>query len=609
MKLRQPNFRVELCTFIFMICAAVLPYLRAEDVHLVAKTRVASGWHPWYETKVDAEDPQNLLLCGTKWDAHTNAPFGFVYASSDQGKSWANVLEDRSSAWVTEQSCAFGTLHRAYFISEASKVIDGTAHHEFGTTRLYVSRDAGHTWKASVETGWADWSTSAVSVRSGRLFTFFNAYTGADPARKRGSSVGLLTFSPDGSAISGPFFVPSIEKQNYQGAYPSGAVALRNGTIVALWYGTRLSPSGIETDVNVIRASAAQPALLESANIARSSDNGSCITFNQASLTYDPGRDRLFVLYIMGCKEKQILLVSSDDEGRSWSKPTVIAEAKGRFAGFSHPSLVAEEDRLTVLWEAGDGPGNWFLSTIEARTLVSTIQVSSTKDVQNVSSNSLLTSIESSRSFSQQSSPQSIQLNIRNEADAVWRANGLLGVEEGILAVWPTDAGNGAELWFGTLSRAASVQKPGASDVRKMREVTEDSIILYGGTQDFDDRTSVLTACLSLKNAGTRSLRVPIQLRAESMASAAGPITSTNASNRVAGAGAIWDISNSITGDRIPPHAASNPFCLTFRLNADLVARHPAEPKNLLDMTLRVFASEDNFAAQGTPAGTGPSNR
>lgn len=608
MKPRPLNFRVELCTLIFMICVAVVPYMRAENIHLIATSKVASGWHPWYETKVDPEDSQNLLLCGTKWDAQTNAPFGFVYASSDQGKSWANVLEDRSSGWVTEQSCAFGTLHRAYFISEASKVIDGTAHHELGTTRLYVSRDAGHTWKESVQTGWADWSTSAVSVTSGRLFTFFNAYTRADPARKRGSSVGLLTFSPDGNAVSGPVLAPSVEKQNYQGAYPSDAIALKTGAIVALWYGTRLSPSGIETDLYVIRVSAAHPAVLESVNIARSNDNGSCIRFNQASLTYDPGRGRLFVLYMEGCEEKQIILVSSDDEGRTWSKRTPIAETKGLLEGFSHPSLAAEEDRLTVLWEAGDGSGSWFLSTIEGRTLVSTIQLSSTEDVQNVSSNSLLTSIERPASFSQPASPKSVQLNLRNEADAVWRANALLPVDGGILAVWPTDSGNGAGLWFGTISRTTSVQKPDASDIPKMREATEDIIILYGGTQHFDDSTSLLTVCVSVKNAGTRSLGIPIQLRAESMVSDAGPITATNASNRVAGAGAIWDISNSITGDRIPPQATSNPFCLTFRLNPELVAHHPADPKSLLDMRLRVFASEDSFAARERSEGTRPSN-
>jgi len=609
MKRPQPNIRVELCTFILTLCAATLPYLRAEDVHLTAKTRVASGWHPWYEIKADPEDPQNLLLCGTKWDAHTNTPFGFVYASSDQGKSWANVLEDRSSPWVTEQSCAFGTLHRAYFISEASKVIDGNAHHELGTTRLYISRDAGHTWRQSVHTGWADWSTSAVSMTSGRLFTFFNAYTGADPARKVGSSVGLLTFSPDGSAVSGPFLVPSIEKQNYQGAYPSGAVSLRTGTIVALWYGTRLSSSGIEADLNLIRASKAQSPLLESVSISRSNGRSSCIPFNQASLAYDSARDRLFLLYIKGCKEKQILLISSGDEGRTWSESRVIAEANGTLAGFSNPSLVAEGVRLDVLWEAGDGSGHWFLLTLQDRALVSSMQLSGGNEVRNISTNSFLTTIENSSSFSQVSGHGSIQLSMRNEAEAVWRSSGLLRDSEGTFAVWLSDAGNGAELWFGTICNPTPVHKGTPSNTPPIRDVTEDSIILYGGTQDFDARTSMLTVCLTLKNAGLRSLTAPVELKAENITSAAGPVSTTNARNGVTGAGAIWDISNSITGDRIPPHATSNPFCLTFQLNPDLVAHNLGEPKSLLNMAFRVFASGDNVAAGETSEGTRRSNR
>jgi hypothetical protein len=587
-----------------MICAAVLPHLRAEDVHLMAKARVASGWHPWYEIKVDPEDAQNLLLCGTKWDAHANAPFGFVYASSDQGKSWATVLEDRSSPWVTEQSCAFGTQHRAYFISEASKVIDGTAHHELGTTRLYVSRDAGHTWEETLRTGWADWSTSAVSPTSGRLFTLFNAYTAADGARNRGTSVGLLTFSPDGRAVSGPFFVPSIGEQNYQGAYPSDAVALRTGTIVALWYGTRLSPSGIQADLNVVGAIDSQPPVLRSVRISPPQDDTLCITFNQASLAYDPSRNRLFVLYVSGCKDKQISLASSNDEGRTWSKSTGIAQAKGPFAGFSHPSLVAGQDRLAVMWEAGDGSGNWFLSTIEDRALASSVQLSSSNNVRNISAHSLLTTIEHSSSFSQPSAYNSIQVNVRNEAEAVWRASGLLRVNEGFLAIWPSDAGNGAELWLGSFCSATAVQKANPSGTPPMRDVTEDSILLYGGTQDFDARTSMLTVCLTLKNVSLHPLTAPIELKAESIMSAAGPMSTANSSNGVSGAGAIWDISSSVTGDRIPPLAASNPFCLVFRLNPDLVAHDPGEPKSLLDMPLRVFASGANVAAQETSGRT-----
>src|SRR5882757_8695972 len=130
---------------------------------LKAKTSVADGWHPLYQIKAGPECAQNLIVCGAKWDAATNAPFGFVYASSDEGATWHSVLEDKNSAWVTEHSCSYGPNHRAYFISGASRVIDGVPHHELGTTRLFVSSDSGWHWVETIKTGWADYSTSAVS--------------------------------------------------------------------------------------------------------------------------------------------------------------------------------------------------------------------------------------------------------------------------------------------------------------------------------------------------------------------------------------------------------------------------------------------------------------
>src|SRR5262249_55500852 len=148
------------------------------------------------------------------------------------------VLEDRSSTWVTEQSCAFGPDHKAYFISEASNMIDGEARHELGTTRLYVSMDGGQNWTEATKTAWADFSTSAVSHSSGRLYTFFNSGpTTGEAGRKRGTNVGLLVFSPDGKHVSGPFFNSEIQKHNYAGTYPSNAIPLKSGAVVALYRG------------------------------------------------------------------------------------------------------------------------------------------------------------------------------------------------------------------------------------------------------------------------------------------------------------------------------------------------------------------------------------
>lgn len=601
MKQFQPSFRAVLRTLVVLF-VVLLPHLEAEDFHLTLQTTVASGWHPWYELKLDPQEPHNLLLCGTKWDSSKNAPFGFVYASSDQGKSWANVLEDRNSDWVTEQSCAFGTGHKVYFVSEASRIIDGTAHHELGVTRLYVSLDAGHTWKQPLQTGWADWSTSAVNMKSGQLFTFFNSYTAADAARGLGSSVGLLTFLPDASAVSGPFLLSSITKQNYQGAYPSDAVALRSGTVVALWYGTRLNSTGVVADLNVVRASEGQPPILESMNISHSKESTGCVTFNQASLAYDAKHDRLYVVYIGGCKEKELLLVSSDDEGRTWSKSLVIAETKGFFSGFSNPSLIVERDHQLVLWEAGNGSGKWFLSSIEHARLEPGMQLSDNKERRKLSNTSLLTSIEHSHSASPPSDSNLVVLNVRNEGNSVWRGNGLLASGERILAVWPTDEGNGSQLSFATFSGGPSVQEAVPASFPQSRDVTMDSTVLYGGTQDFNYRTSVLTVCLVLKNMGSRSLAAPIKLKAESMTSAAGSVAATNTNNGVTGPGATWDITSSLTGDRIPPRAISNPFCLTFRFDPETVARQASDPSELLNMAIRVFAADGDFNAQELPS-------
>ena len=90
------------------------------------------GWYPWYQVAADPTDPERLIVCGSKWDAKDNALYGFVFSSLDGGQSWHTALEDKNSTWVSEQSCAFGVNGKAYFVSEASKVIDGSPHHDVG---------------------------------------------------------------------------------------------------------------------------------------------------------------------------------------------------------------------------------------------------------------------------------------------------------------------------------------------------------------------------------------------------------------------------------------------------------------------------------------------
>jgi hypothetical protein len=575
----------------------------AQALQVAVKQVVSSGWHPWYEIKGDRESPQNMIICGTKWDAQLNAPFGFIYASSDGGITWKNVLEDRNSTWVTEQSCAFGPNHRAYFISAASRVIDGNPHHELGTTRLYVSTDGGQHWIETIKTGWADWSTSAVSSASGRLYTFFNAYTTGEPGRNWGSNVGLLVFSPDGKNVTGPFFAPAIQDLGYQGAYPVDAVAVKSGAVVALWYGTRLASTGMESNLNLLRADQSPDPLLDSTPIPHSIVGKNCLTFNQSSLAYDSEHNRLFVVYVDGCDYAKIILTSSDDEGRTWTKGVVVTDPHNSEREITYPSLVVVSgDGFGVLWEESQGSGRWLFSCIRDHKLVEPpTELSSGPEIHQISNDSLLTWIEQSTGHQGKDpkslSEPSITLNVHTELNNVWRGSGLTTIGDKIIAIWPSGDSRGSEMYSAVLTPTGSASNDehftDDKDV-SARDVTQQSVILYGGTQDFDSATATLEVCLALGNRGDKPMRVPINLEAKEIRSSRGTVSITNSTNGLAGAGATWDISNSLTGNQIPPGASSNPFCLFFHLGIRLTGVLPPEAADLLILKIRVLASNNS---------------
>src|SRR5260370_4068740 len=213
-----------------------------------SRTTIAGGWHPWYEIKSDPADESALIACGMEWDSGRNAFQTFVYSSTDEGINWTLAMLDRSSLWVSETSCAFGPNHMAYLISEASNVVDGSTQHYRGTGRLFVSSDSGQHWKETLQTGWTDYSTSAVSARTGKLYTFYQERPVPDRGGNLISSVGMLVFPADGTSVSGPYTIPELVRLGFQGLYPSNALPLKDGSVVSLFLGTRKLPDGAWED-------------------------------------------------------------------------------------------------------------------------------------------------------------------------------------------------------------------------------------------------------------------------------------------------------------------------------------------------------------------------
>lgn len=567
------------------------------------KVTIADGLHLWYEIKSDPEDSAKLIVCGTKWDALANTPFGFLYFSADRGQTWRNVLEDRSSTWVTEHSCAYGPHHRAYFISEAGKEIEGGASAELGTTRLFLSTDSGNHWLEVLKTGWADHSTSATSATSARLYTFFHAArTARDNAKQKGNDLGVLVFTPDGSRVVGPYFGSGTRDQGYSGIYPSEATSLRSGAVVALFYASRQTSQGTVADLGVARADQSDEPVVTLSVIAhpQMDSSGRCVNFFNGSMAYDEAHNKLFVAYTDGCNgSDRLILTTSADEGKTWTVGTALRIPKdvGRIES---PSLVVvSKVLLGLLWKDKPTSSSWFFSYIRDGSVLATptcLTDSSTKPA--IGNDSLWTEIiQSNRVGGSVDFPSegSITLNVRTLLNAVWRSKGVLMTGGRVAAIWSSGADDGMRLYYESIS-SETLAGP---DQWTQASISEEDVsrnvqLLYGGDRDqvgqyFDEATGTLKICTTIRNLGHHPIEPPIEFRVDDLNSTWGAVSALNSSNHLPGAGAIFDVSGALTGSQIPPGSTSNPFCMSFRLRMEPTTL-PAIPVDLLSVKLRVFA-------------------
>jgi len=163
------------------------------------------------------------------------------------------------------------------------------------------------------------------------------------------------------------------------------------------------------------------------------------------------------------------------------------------------------------------------------------------------------------------------------------------------LAVWPFGRQDGMRLYAAALGfeSAISNSEAEASQAKNASssDITSQTALLYD-RQNFDNASSELQLCLRLKNNGDLPIRTPLKLEAVEVRSAVGTASVTNATNRLPGVGAVWDISDSVAGDRIPAAGKSDPFCLAFHINAisDTVSP-PRDAVVLLILRLKTWSS------------------
>lgn len=612
----EMNMSEILC--VVAITCLLAPVISAQEARVLYQTGIDSGQsigsYDWYGVDADPDSAKNLIVCGMKWQAQDNAYYGFVYSSQDGGKSWHTALEDRSSKWVSEASCAFGVRGVAYFVADASKADEnGGLHHDHGTTRIWASHDAGRSWTLGTTAGWTDFSSSVVDRDPGpnqnRLYVFFNNlwtyYTSigskGQPANLPkstdkvnqfdtvGNTIGLISYKDGDTEVSGPIYAPEMYKMRWHGAYPGTNLLLKNGSLLTLFWSKRRN---FEADgkrngrefilaaqhTNPVRREVSGPVIVQKSLEAAGQPEFKCNSYLTAPAAYDSETNTVYATYLDGSNDKcTLMLEKSTDDGQTWSSSSwteklASGDQSAKLSEHDYGGLAIarrEDGVLALLWQDSDKPGVWLFatSTDDGKTYSTPQQISIGSAYNSgfhVTSDSLDFYMTQAR---ETMASDDAGLRIDNHiGGGTVHTNGIAVTPDGVFhPIWTANDG---QLYTAaiavTKSRDPSKPEPARTDGWQYE--TNRVKFTYGGSQQYDEQGKMLTESVVIRNSGATTLQGPLRLDIIPR-SRVGVIYPLDVVTEGSGdsIGQYLDVGRYIPGDGLAPGASSSPIPLRFR--------------------------------------------
>ena len=540
----------------------------------------------WFEMKADPTNKNNLIVCGAARNARNNAYYGVVYWSHDGGRSWKEGLIDRRSSWVSEQSCAFGLRHTAFFVSAASKVIDDVPHHNLGRTHIFVSRDAGATWVKMAETSWVDYSNSVVAGgRKPQLYVFYNRARNESGARNSGSSLGFFTVSENGREISPRGIVPGMTGKDYVGVYPSSSETLDDGSAAILYNAAMTVPQDngrTSIEIGVVRVTSqgiSKPVVI--AHPVYKLDPPACPVSLSNSLAFDKTHRLLYAAYNTALPDRcAVMLVSSVDGGKNWSQPHELSDPAAPNRSMYFPTLAVNKDGVIgLLWRGKPegSPDCWFFSTssdgLRLDHSVSLSPCSAGDSLSGQDSGYLATVV------SQPASGQSMSVRVVTLRDYLTRI-GFVATPEGVFhPIWSAPGDGNSQLRTARISagKRPRSQPPDLNSPPVLDDVTDKMTVLYGGDQRVDHETNSVILDLVFRNTSSANIRGPLYLKVENPRSDFGGIQWMNPGRSSGPDSGYFDLSSCLGRESLLPGQATSPCPLIFQFmnqKTDIASKH-----------------------------------
>lgn len=599
-------------------CAALLAVgdhpLAAQSIAVDVPVRVSplgAGTH-WYTTIVSSPgDAQQLIACGIRNSPVTGDGQGFVYHSDDGGAHWVTaVIDSTPGRNVSETNCAFGLDGQAYFIAQTWNLRHEWPRLGGGVVRFYRSLDAGRTWTPTfvdpTPTSWMDYAHIGVDLtRSsyrGRVYVFSNAsMDGRTMLGVPQSPSRPMRYSVDGGIHFSDRITLPLVKPVTAGGFPEAVQVLSSGTVVAA-YSNRYRNDGrpfaaAVTDPNAVFRNATFVQVVRSTNGGRTLEPPitvarglGCFPRLAVDTSTGPYRGRLYIVFETADTAAHVwhtLLVTSDDEGRTWTAPRIVDDwdlvhhaVKGRrdetanidwwwkWPGAHSPHAVVNrngvlglswnEDHMCWRFTASLDGGRTFLPSSPVACLHSAAAYDYREQL--VASADVVLFDPGTKDLMR----KGFSVGVASGGGAEGITADADGVFHPLWNIWGRDA----RLWTTrvTVSPSGPASAPPVPSTAGLTDVSPH--VTYRLTEpDYDPATGLVTVALTLINMDSVAIRGPLRIEVTRLGSMLfRQVEVVSADNHAAGAGAVWDMSALLPGGVLGAYATASPRRVVFHV-------------------------------------------
>ena len=539
-----------------------------------------------------AADPQsdkNLIVCGFRTNQRMGSAYeGYVYQSSDGGRTWGEALVVANSQWVSEESCAFGPIHRAYFVAGVSDTSHGVPLHEYGNMRLYRSVDGGKTWRTIQVSPFMDWTAMAVDATNGpqrgTLYIFADsvaAVTGGWRYADRSVVLAVRRELPEPkfSVTNGNSSTATGGKAAVR--FPVGSGVLAEGTVLAAFSGEREASDSIS----------GKKTTLFSVEVAISRDGGGTLTKTSvyehtvppvlAGLAVNQTTDAIYICWapsygehvegkMMDKVASKLMLATSFDKGKTWTVSPVTAPQYGPLdVSAEPPSLAVNKDGvLGFMWYGKSWDRVYFgpsfdggHSLAQVILLTPAMPAGLTRSGELADERRLFVYPPAWNASSHRLEPLRI-LGFGSNPRGVPFGNALVADASGAFhPIWNEVDNGESHLWTRTLALQTpdkrSLTLAGLVDI-------SDRLVSHISNVRYDHLESLVAFDLTLANKSEPTIGGPLLVVVTSP-SGQFDFSADNADNGRLGDGALWEFQ--IPKDGLRLEQSTEPRTLTFRLH------------------------------------------